>query len=121
MLTRTYISKFNTIIKDSTLNTGINPVAELIYGKETTRLLTYFDHTKVKCMVDEKVYPDINKLRHYLKITNAGSLDFTQMHCGETSNISDNIKVRATSFDLIFFLIPQEWDNGKGFDYAKTF
>lgn len=121
MLTRTYISKFNTIIKDSTLNTGINPVAELIYGKETTRLLTYFDHTKVKCMVDENIYPDITKLRHYLKITNAGSLDFTQMHCGETSNISDNIKIRATSFDLIFFLIPQEWDNGKGFDYAKSF
>lgn len=121
MLTRTYISKFNTIIKDSKLNTGINPVAELIYGKETTRLLTYFDHTKIKCMVEDKIYPDITKLKHYLKITNAGSLDLTQLHLSEVSNISDATKIRATSFDLIFFLIPKEWDNGKGFDYTETF
>lgn len=121
MLTRTYISKFNTIIKDSKLNTGINPVGELIYGKETTRLLVYFDHTKIKEMVENKTYPDISKLKHYLKITNAGSLDFTQLHLGETSNITDATKIRACSFDLIFFLIPQEWDNGKGFDYTETF
>ena len=121
MLTRTYISKFNTIIKNSKLNTGINPVGELIYGKETTRMLVYFDHLKLKEMVENKTYPDISKLKHYLKITNAGSLDFTQMHLGEMSNISDNTKIRATSFDLIFFLIPKEWDNGKGFDYTETF
>ena len=121
MLTRTYISTFNTIIKDSTINTGINPVGELIYGMETTRLLVYFDHSKVKEMVENNIYPDTSKLKHYLKITNAGSLDFTQMHCGETSSIGTSTKIRATSFDLIFFLIPQEWDGGKGFDYAHTF
>ena len=30
----------------------------------------------------------------------------------------DGHKQRAASFDLIFFLIPNEWDNGKGFDYV---
>ena len=121
MITRTYISKFNTIIKDSVLNTGINPVAELCYGSSVTRMLVYFDHCRIKELVDKKIFPDINKMRHYLKITNAGSIDFTQVHCSEISNITDDIKIRACSFDLIFFLIPKFWDCGKGFDYTKTF
>ena len=41
------------------------------------------------------------------------------MEC-ETSSINDNKKIRATSFDLIFFLIPKEWDSGKGFDYSMN-
>lgn len=121
MITRTYISKFNTIIKDSNLNTGINPVAELVYGANTTRMLVYFDHNHIKNLVEDKVFPDTSKLKHTLKITNAGSLDFTQMHCGETSSIADNVKIRTSSFDLIFFLLPMEWDGGKGFDYAHSF
>lgn len=121
MITRTYISKFNTIISGNTLNTGLNPVSELVYGANNSRALVYFDHTKIKKLYESKVFPDINKMKHYLKITNAGSIDFTQLHCGETSSISDATKIRASSFDLIFFLIPKEWDNGKGFDYMQTF
>ena len=121
MITRTYLDKFSTIIKDSSLNTGTNPISELVYGKNLTRALIHFDCSKVKEMFDNGTFYDINKLHHYLKITNAGSLDFTQLFCGEISNISDDVKLRASSFDLIFFLIPQEWDNGKGFDYNLNF
>lgn len=121
MVLKTYISKFNTIIKGSELNTGINPIAELIYGKNITRILFYFDHTPIKRMVECSELPDIKKLSHRLKITNAGSLDITQIHCGETSSIDGSLKRRASSFDLIFFLIPKEWDAGKGFDYSYSF
>jgi len=121
MVTKTYISKFNTIIKGSSINVGINPVAELVYGTSLSRMLVYFDHNRIKELVEDKVCPDISKFKHTLKITNAGSLDFTQMHCGETSQITDHVKIRASSFDLIFFLIPKEWDNGKGFDYAQSY
>ena len=121
MITRTYISKFNTIIKNSDLNTGINPVAELTYGANNSRMLVYFDHSKLACMVNDKVCPDITKFKHYLKITNAGSIDFSQAHHRETSSISDATKIRTSSFDLIFFLIPQQWDQGKGYDYTRTF
>lgn len=49
MVTRTYIDKINTIVKDSNLNSGINPVAELHYGKGLySRMLIHFDHNKVK-------------------------------------------------------------------------
>jgi hypothetical protein len=121
MITKTYISKFATIVKDSTINTGLNSVSELIYGANVTRSIIYFDHSKIKEMYEDKTYPDLSKMTHILKITNCGSIDFTQLHSKYGSSINDSIKVRATSFDLIFFLIPQTWDVGKGFDYSMTF
>lgn len=121
MITRTYISKFNTIIENSYINTGINPISELSYGNTISRMLVYFDHEKIKKMVDDKIYPDISKLKHRLMITNSGSLDFTTLHCGVPSNVSLGTKIRATSFTLVFFLIDREWDNGKGFNYTENF
>ena len=123
MVYKTYISKFDTIISGSKLNTGLNPIGELCYGKDTiiTRCLLYFDHNKVKELVVNDTMPDMKKMKHTLHITNAGSIDFTQLHQKETSSINYNTKVRATSFDLIFFLIPKEWDRGKGFDYTKNY
>lgn len=121
-ITRTPISKFNTIIKGSLLNTGLNPVSELCYGSSLTRILCYFDHSKIKSLVEDKTFPDINKLRHTLKIFNTGSIESLSMRCGELrSSITDHPKSRASSFDLIFFLIPQLWDNGKGYDYSIDF
>ena len=121
MTNRTYINKFNTIVEGYKNNTSLNPVSELIYGANLTRALIYFDHTKIKEKVENGTYGDISKLTHKLKITNAGSLDFTQMHLKEGSSINDVMKQRASSFDLIFFLVPKEWDAGKGYDYSDTF
>lgn len=120
MVTRTYIEKFNTIISGSKLNTSLNPISELVYGRDNivSRALIYFDHAKIKELVDNAIMPNVEKMTHTLHITNAGSLDFTQLHQKETSSINSNTKIRATSFDLIFFLIPKPWDEGKGFDYS---
>ena len=123
MVYKTYISKFDTIISNSKLNTGLNPISELVYGRDliVSRALLYFDHTKVKKLMEDGIMGDMSKMKHTLYITNAGSLDFTQLHHCETSTINDNTKIRAVSFDLIYFLIPKEWDRGKGFDYSKNF
>jgi len=123
MVYKTYLSKVNTIISGSKLNTGLNPIAELVYGKENvvTRILLYFDHNKVKELINNGTMVNMEKMKHVLHITNAGSIDFTQLHQCETSSINDNKKIRATSFDIIFFLIPNEWDRGKGFDYSTNF
>ena len=123
MVYKTYIDKYNTIISDCELNTGLNPVSELVYGKDLihSRALLYFDHAKVKSLVDGGIMPDFTKLTHRLHVTNAASLDFSQMHDCSTSSISDSVKIRAVSFDLIFFLIPKDWDCGKGFDYKRAF
>lgn len=123
MVYKTYLSKTNSIISGSKLNTGLNPIMELCYGKDTivTRSLVYFDHNKIKEQMANGNMPDISKMKHTLHITNAGSIDFTQLHQKETSSINDNKKIRATSFDLIFFLIPKPWDMGKGFEYSKNY
>lgn len=123
MVYKTYISKFNTIISNSKINTGINPISELVYGKDNivSRALIYFDHLKIKELIDNGTMCNMDNMKHILHITNAGSLDFTQVHQCETSSINDNTKIRAASFDLIFFLIPNEWDRGKGFDYTKNY
>jgi len=123
MVYKTYISKFNTIISGSKLNTGLNPIAELVYGHDTvvSRILMYFDHNKVKELMGNGSMVDISKMKHTLHITNAGSIDFTQLHQKETSSINSRTKIRATSFDIIFFLIPKPWDRGKGFDYSRNF
>ena len=120
MITRTYLNKMNAIIKDSDLNTGINPVSELLFGRNTSRVLIYFDHSRIKKMMEDGTMPDKSKITHRLKITNAGSLDFTMLHHTDTSSVSGCIRKRASSFDLIFFLIPKDWDAGKGFDYSRN-
>ena len=119
-VTKTYASKSNTISRDQEYtNMGLNPVMEINYGKMLTRGMIYFDHTKVKKMVEDKVYPDISKLKHTLKMTNCSSIEFKDdtKPCMD-STLQDN-KLRAASFDLILFFIPYDWDEGKGFDFVE--
>ena len=117
IVTKTYIEKCNTIVKDNNANLSLNPIMEINYGKMLSRGLLYFDHQKIKRMVEDKTYPDINKLRHILHMTNTSSIvDKTINDCNMSSQM-DGLRQRAASFDLIFFLIPNEWDNGRGFDY----
>ena len=117
MIYKTFIKKMNSIVKGSDINTSLNPISELVYGKNTTRVLLYFDHSKIKQMMEDGTMPDKSKITHRLKITNAGSTDYAMFHHEETSSIDASLKRRASSFDLIFFLIPKLWDSGKGFDY----
>ena len=45
IVTKTYITKSNTITKDQKNNLGLNPIVELNYGQMVTRGIIYFDHT----------------------------------------------------------------------------
>lgn len=119
LVTKTYISKSNTIVRDDCVNLGINPVIELNYGKFLSRGLIYFDHSKVKEMVEDKIYPDLGKLHHVLKMKNVGSTEGTVMCKPCFSNYHDDMKDRACSFDLIYFLVNKDWDCGNGFDFRK--
>lgn len=119
IVTHTFIEKSNTIIEDCAYNTGLNPILEMNYGKGITRSLIYFDHSKLKAMVDDKTYPDITKFKHVLKMTNAGSISPEKADKPLFDKDGIICKRRASSFDLIFFLIPNEWDMGRGFDYNR--
>ena len=117
--TKTFITKSNTIIKDSVVNTGINPIIELNYGKMVSRGLIYFDHTKLQQLVNDKVYVDTDKLKHTLKMFNAASHNERIINDIQIDSIHSNYKERACSFDLIFFPLPKEFDGGRGFDYVN--
>lgn len=119
----TYIDKYNTIVSGSEINTGLNPVSELVYGKDgiVSRGMIYFDHSAIKGMYEGGIMPSLDKMTHVLRIKNAGAIDQRDLHSCGVSSVGDNYKFRAVSFDLIFFLIPKKWDRGKGFNYVKTY
>ncbi len=119
IVSKTYINKINTIVKDNYVNLSLNPVMEVNYGKMLTRGILYFDHMKIKKMVEEKIYPDITKLHHVLKMTNCSSITSRHINKPCLTSEYDDKKERAISFDLIFFLIPEKWDDGRGFDYVQ--
>lgn len=117
MILKTYLDKVNTIIDESELNTGLNPISELMYGANVTRTLIHFDVSNIKKELDKNGVKDYSNVKHTLKITNCGIIDNKQLYKTEDSVWGNGVKLHASSFDLIFFLIPQDWDEGKGFDY----
>jgi hypothetical protein len=114
MVLKTYFTKNNTIVKNSNVNTGLNPIAELFYGGNNlySRFLFQIDETRLKNLYTGGTYTDLTKLTHTLKMTNTGSFDKDLLNKGIGS------KERTSSFDLIVFKINQEWDNGTGYDLS---
>ena len=121
MKIHTFLDKCCTILKGSKSNFGLNPVAELNMGLQTSRALVHFNTDHLKELVEDKTLANKSKIKHILKLTNCSSV-----------NINDNQKVyagitgiegktRASSVDVILFILPKDFDEGKGFDYDDTF
>lgn len=119
LYTRTYADKSNTIVNGSNVNLSLNPLIELNYGRMLTRGLIHFPHERVKKLIDEGVYSGTDKLKHVLRMTNSASVNDRNINCEYVDRWNEKKMLRATSFDLVFFLPPYEWDGGKGFDYTK--
>jgi len=116
MVIRTYFDKNNTIVSNSTVNTGLNPVTELFYGgaiglEQYSRFLFHFDEARLKALYTGNTYTDLSKLKHTLRMTNTGSFD------KDLLNTMMGSKDRTSSFDLMLFKIQQPWDNGVGYDF----
>ena len=119
MVTRTFLDKCTTILKDSTDNFGLYPVAMLNHGFVTSRFLIHFDIDNIKKLIEDNTYPDINKIKHTLKMFNCGSIDPKRFNEFITSIDKRGTKKRATSFDVIAFKVPKPWDRGVGFDNSS--
>lgn len=106
MVTRTFLSKSNTIVKGSRENLGLNPISVLTYGKRISRCLLYFETENIKNLIEDNGY-NATDLKHVLKMTNCGSIDFfTKFKNYE----------RTSSFNVILCRMPLLWDEGVGFD-----
>jgi len=116
MIIKTYFDKSNTIVKDSNINYGLNPITTIFYGYTGySRYMFHFSFDYIKQLLTDQTFPDIFKLKHKLKLFNAGDIDFKWMF-DPCWTLENKVADRASSFDLILFRIPQAWDQGKGYD-----
>lgn len=120
MIRHFFLDKVNTIIEDSMQNLGLNPVMHVGYGNTIMRSLLHFDNCKIKELIEDKTFANLDKLKFTLKMTNYFSIDGLPYEklLVKTLNVSSR---RAASFDLILFKLPDEFDEGRGFDFVSDF
>lgn len=124
-INNSYFSKNNTIISNSLTNTGRNPVTELFYGSLATsqypngysRFIFDLDISLLQEKISDGTIsttcPDA--MTHTLRMVNTSTFNLEELNTTTSQG-----RLRATSFDLILFRIPnnQMWDEGVGYDFA---
>jgi len=131
-INNSYFNRNNTIVHNSYVNTGRNPVMQLYYGDGGisdpvgySRFIFDLD----LALLREKLATGIistgctDNIRHTLKMTNTSFFSKDLLN----TTMPDG-SLRATSFDLILFRIPpnedtnlpQYWDEGVGYDYYSV-
>ena len=133
-LLRSYINKNNTIVLESDVNTGRNPVLQLNFG-ESASIIPSYGYTRFIFDLDlELLRQNIqtgtistgctSAMTHTLHMTNTSSFEEELLN----TFMSDG-KRRASSFDLILYRLPktsgstgnpQYWDEGVGYDFSNT-
>ena len=132
-INNSYFNRNNTIISNSYTNTGRNPVTEIFYGSTAvldypngySRFIFDIDFT----LLNEKIADGTvafdstcSSVRHTLRMINTSTFDRELLNTSTSQG-----RIRATSFDLILFRIPnlpiepdtqQLWDEGVGYDFA---
>ena len=112
---RSYFDKNNTIIKDSQVNTAKNPTTEIFYGSGFSKFIFKVDFTDLIQKVVDGSFVVTPQTKHYLNLTNTIFGDETFLGAKRGTG-----RERATSFDLIIFKVPEDWDEGIGFDYEDS-
>lgn len=112
---RSYFEKNNTIINSSKTNTAKNPTTEIFYGSSFSRFLFVVDFKELINKIIDGNFVLNSDTTHTLHLTNTIFGDETFLGAERGTG-----KKRASSFKLILFRIPEEWDEGIGFDYENV-
>ena len=118
MVLRTFFEKDNTIISNSSVNMGKNPIVELFYGGTPnihSRYLFKFNEERIKEQLECGYLGDLNNLTHVLKMKATASLNEDLL-----GTLNYDGKERTGSFDLIVFKLNEKWDEGLDFLLLKT-
>lgn len=120
MIRHFFLDKTNTIIEGKRQNFGLNPILSIGYGNGLTRGLLHFDIEPIRCLIEDKTFADLTKLKFTLKMTNCFSVAGVPY---EKELIRGDLKngKRASSCDLMLFELPCEFDEGRGFDFMNDF
>lgn len=108
-------------MRGSNANLGLNPVAELNMGLVNSRAVIHFNTDHLKELIEDKTIADVSKVKHILKLTNCSSVNINDNQKVYAGLAGPEGKIRASSVDVILFVVPKDWDEGKGFDYDDTF
>ena len=120
MIRHFFLDKTNTIIENSMQNLGLNPVMHIGYGNTIMRGLLHFDECKIRELIEDKTFANLDKLKFTLKMTNYFSIDSVPYEKMLIKSFNSPTK-RAASFDLILFKLPADFDEGRGFDFVSDF
>ena len=120
MIRHFFLDKTNSIIKLSEQNIGNNPILHVSYGANIMRGLLHFDLKKIKELIDDKTFANVDKLTFTLKMTNCFSVDEFPFEKELIRGLNYKT-VRAASFDLMLFKLPRHFDVGRGYDYISDF
>lgn len=120
MIRHFFLDKTNTIIENSYLNYGLNPILSIGYGNGLSRGLIYFNIDDIKELITDKTFTNLDKLTFTLKMTNCFSLNGVPYEQKLIRGVK-NYAERACSCDLILFKLPCSFDEGRGFDYIDDF
>jgi hypothetical protein len=113
---RSYFLKNNTLITDNETNNSQNPVTELIYGTEDatiSRFIFKIDLADLAAKIASESIGVSKIQKHELNICNTIAVRSDLIG----RFMEDDITRRATSFELRLFVIPQEWDEGGGYEF----
>lgn len=113
---RSYFSKNNTILKNLTTNTAKNPNTEIFYGSGFSKFIFQIDLTGLQTKINNGDVVLNENTRHTLHLTNTIFGDESLI--GQERGTG---RERAVSFDLILFVVPEEWDEGAGYDYEYVY
>lgn len=120
MVRHFFLDKTNTIVEDSRLNMGLNPVMHIGYGHKIMRGLLHFNECEIKELINDKTFANRDKLKFTLKMKNYFSIDGIPYERPLVKSFDFPTK-RAASFDLILFRLPNDFDEGRGFDFVSDF
>ena len=120
MIRHFFLDKTNSIIKCSEQNLGLNPILHVGYGNGVMKSILHFDVEKIKSLIEDKTFADIDKLKVVLKMTNCFSVDGFPYEKDLIRGL-DSYAKRAASFDLMLYKLPRHFDSGRGFDFVSDF
>lgn len=116
MIINSFLKKNNTIVKNSLVNTGKNPVTELFYGGsdgQFSRYIFQIDLERLRELVREG-HLDPNDLTHTLSFTNTSFFDY------RLNDKSFRGMNRAQSISLELHLIQEDFSEGIGYDMIRS-
>lgn len=116
MIINSFFSKNNTLIKNSRINTGKNPIIEMFYGGENAEFSRYIfqiDITKLKEYYMDGNFP-AESTTHTINFVNTNFFDY------RINKNKFNGMDRVSTIELELHLVGEDFSEGYGYDFKRS-